>query len=242
MSERKKSKILNYELPFFYVALIASVLFMANMVLLERDLKSRNVLGVSSKGSSGNISKEEKENPNAGGKSDDNITGMVKDSGHTLKVKEIVTGLEDVALEEEVTGDTEVAGELKDVAGEIENMAVKAAESIDELENRPAWKTFLVGTDYENLGQLRSALVQTDNSIRKITQTMARVEGEDSDLALQQRLGELNQERNRIVQIIREEEQKFSLFGWLLKLVNGYTGDVSDVVTGNTTEATESLQ
>jgi hypothetical protein len=54
---------------------------------------------------------------------------------------------------------------------------------------------------------------------------MARVEGADSDTALQERLGELNQERTRIMEMIKSEEDKFSLFGWLSKLISGYTAE-----------------
>lgn len=242
MAKKKKSKILDYKLPFFFVALVAFVLLMANTVLLEDDLKSRNVLGASSKNNSGNMGKNDKVNPNAGKKLENNVPNTVKAQSHALKVKEIVTGIEEVALEEDEVGDEEVAKELEGVAGDIENTAVDTTESIDELETRPAWKTFLLGTDYKNLGQLRSSLVHTDNSIRKITQTMARVEGDENDTALQERLGELNQERNRIVEMIKSEEDKFSLFGWLLRLVNGYTADDSENETDAAVESTGSLQ
>ena len=154
-----------------------------------------------------------------------NIPSSPKAQSHAIKVKEIVLGLEEVALEEVETGDEEVGNEIGDVAEDIEEVALDTTESMDEIEDRPAWKTFLLGTDYKNLGQLRSSIVHTDNSIRKITQTMARVEGADSDTALQERLGELNQERTRIMEMIKSEEDKFSLFGWLSKLISGYTAE-----------------
>lgn len=243
MKKNKKSKILNYKLPFFFVALVAFVLFMADTVLLENHLKNGNVLGASAK-SNGNSSKNEKVNPGTAKKLETNVPYTLKAQTHAIKVKEIVNGLEEIAVEEEEVGDEEVGEEIQDIADEIEDVAVDATESIDELEERPGWKTFLIGTDYKNLGQLRSTLVHSENSIRKITKTMARVEGADSDTALQERLGELNQERNRIIQIIQEEEGKFSLLGWVSKLISGYTGEESGTDTGieEVVESSEPIQ
>lgn len=203
---------------------------MADVVLIEKDFVNGNVLGASKK-SNGNSSKDEKVNSGVAKKLETNIPITVKAQNHAIKVKEIVMGLEEIAVEEGEVGDEEVGEEIEDIAEDIENIAVDATESIDELEERPGWKTFLLGTDYKNLGQLRSTLVHSENNIRKITQTMARVEGADSDTALQERLGELNQERNRIVQIIQEEEGKFSLLGWVSKLLSGYTGEESETDT-----------
>ena len=243
MKKNKKSTILNYKLPFFLVALIASVIFMANTVLVEDYFNNRNVLGASTK-SKGNSSNDKKVNPSVAKKLDTNIPNTVKAQTHALKVKEIVMGLEDIAVEEGEVGDEEVGEEIEDIAEDIESIAVDATESIDDLEERPGWKTFLLGTDYKNLGQLRSTLVHSENNIRKITQTMARVEGADSDTALQERLGELNQERNRIIQIIQEEEGKFSLLGWVSKLLSGYTGEDSETDTeiDEVVESSEPIQ
>lgn len=236
MSKNKKNKVLNQKAPFLFEAILALVLFMANLVLFNDHVEKGWVLGVSKKA-------DEKVAPGQAKKLENGVTTKLEAKVHVQKINDVVTTLESVSSEEGDLGNDEVSDELSEAAEDLEDVAEDVAEKVEELENRPAWKKALLGPDYKNLGELRSSLVHTDNGIRKVTKNMTRVEGADSDEALQQQLGELNQERERVVSFIQEQEDSFSLFGWLMKIVSGYDSEVKDTAdsseVGGSTELVE---
>ena len=235
MSKNKKIKILNEKVPFLFIVILASVLFMANLVLFEDHVKKGWVLGVGKKVG-------EKVIPGQAKKLDNINPNNLKAKNHVEKVKDIVNTLEDISSEEAYLGNDEVSEEISDAAEDVEDSIVDVADEIEEIEDRPAWKKFVLGPDYKNLGQLRSSLVKTDNGIRKITRTTTRVEGSESDAVLKEQLGELNQERERIMSFIKEEEESFSLLGWVVKMLTGYTSEESALVETGSEVTTETLE
>ena len=79
-----------------------------------------------------------------------------------------------------------------------------------------------MGTDYENLGTLRSEVVQTRNRLEQLDRLMENVQNEGDKTELQNQIQTLEQEQTRIESFIKAQEGKFSLFGWLAKLLSGY--------------------
>jgi len=91
-------------------------------------------------------------------------------------------------------------------------------EAIDEIENRSKIITFLIGSDYKNLGALRSEMVQTRNRIGQLTNLMGKAKNASSTEEIQTQIQTLQQEQTKIENFIKAQEGKFSLFGWLVKL------------------------
>ncbi|MFC1755834.1 hypothetical protein ACFLZK_00360 [Patescibacteria group bacterium] len=153
---------------------------------------------------------------------------------HRKNISEVVENLEAIAEEEEELGNLEVSDEIGDIADEEDESGEEAAEAIEEVEGRGKWKSVLLGSDYKNLGKLRSSLVHNRNRIKKLTKSMNKVEGEDNQLMLQEQLQIMNEEKERIQTFIQEEEGQFSLLGWVAKLFSGYDDtpidDVEDPV------------
>jgi hypothetical protein len=228
MSKKKnKSKIpeiLNERAPFLFAAILAFVIFMADLVFFEDHVKSGWVLGISKKA-------DERVVPGQAKKLENTSPKNIKAKSHVESVKKVVSTLEGVSDEEEALGNEEVSEEITKALEEIEDSAVEAAEDIEEIESRPDWKKFILGSDYKNLGQLRSNLVRTENGIRKVNRTMERVEGSENDEAIQEQLGELEQERERIMNFIQQEEESFSLLGWVVRLFSGYSSEETEVPT-----------
>lgn len=121
-----------------------------------------------------------------------------------------------------------IVEELEDVAEEIEETEDDTIEAIEEVEKQNGFKKFFVGTDYKNLGQLRSSLVHNRNQIRKLTQLSAGVTDEEAKVAIQEQLTTLMQERERIKTVISDNEGGFSLLGWVFRFMNGYPKDSID--------------
>ena len=96
----------------------------------------------------------------------------------------------------------------------------KVADGIDKIQNRSKVKTFLIGTDYKNIGQLRSEMVKTRNQIDWLKRLLDKTTSEESKTALQGQIQALEQEQQKIEDFLKANESKFSLFGWFVKLFN----------------------
>jgi len=96
----------------------------------------------------------------------------------------------------------------------------KVADGIDKIQNRSKVKTFLIGTDYKNIGQLRSEMVKTGNQIDWLKRLLEKTTSEESKTALQGQIQTLEQEQQKINDFLKANESKFSLFGWFVKLFN----------------------
>jgi hypothetical protein len=94
------------------------------------------------------------------------------------------------------------------------------SEEITSVENRGKIKTFLFGSDYKNLGALRSQMVQTRNRIAQLTRLVDKTTVEEDKTTLEEQIKSLEQEQTKINDFIAVNETKFSLFGWAVKLFN----------------------
>lgn len=152
----------------------------------------------------------------------DTAKGETNAQLHKVKSEEVAKKLKEVAVEEEAAGNVEVSEQVEQVAVEQAEIQAETTEAIEEIETRGAVKTFLIGTDYKNLGQLRSNLVQNRNEIRKLTRTMTQAQTPESAALIQAQLMTMTQERERIKSVITTNEEGFSLFGWVAKFLIGY--------------------
>jgi len=205
-------RILKIKLPFLFLFGVSLFLVFSDFVL-SQSLKNReDVLGVSKK--AGIESNSGKNSPDVG--------------AHVSKVKNTALEIKKIAKTEKEVGNVEVGDEIIKSVDEISYTSVDNINSLEEVANRPAWKSFLLGPDYKNLGQIRSNLVKTENQIKNIEKTMEKNMGEDESNALRARLGELEEERLTIFNYIDERDDGFSLFGWLAKLLSGYNKNIEE--------------
>lgn len=152
----------------------------------------------------------------------DKTKGQTNAQIHKEKIKEVVENLEQVAAQEETAGNGEVSNQVEQVADSQDQTQEETTEAIEEVESRGKIKTFLIGTDYKNLGQLRSNLVHNRNQIRQLTRTMNQLQNNGDSTLLQQQLEVLMQERERIKEVITNNEDSFSLFGWVSRFLANY--------------------
>jgi len=140
---------------------------------------------------------------------------------------------EEVDADENI--DESVEAEAEVVAEDIEESNEQIAETIKKVESQNKFKKFLVGTDYKNLGQLRSSLAHNENQIRKLTKLSTRInddnymeEGMDTETQeqIQDQLVTLMQERERIKTVLQEGQEGFSILGWFGKLFGTKTQEV----------------
>lgn len=145
----------------------------------------------------------------ASAQNDKNISG----AEHRSIVSTSVQKLLEVADREGGIGE-----QVKAIANEQNNSKDKVADAIDKVNNRNTVKTFLIGTDYKNIGQLRSEMVTTGNQIDQLNKLLDKTTNADDKTNLQTEIQALMQEQQKINDFIKANESKFSLLGWLVKL------------------------
>lgn len=111
-----------------------------------------------------------------------------------------------------------IGQEVRVIANQQNDIKDRAADLIYAVENRNKVKTFFIGASYKNLGELRSQMVQTRNQIEQLKRLMERVENQGDKTELQNQIQILEQEEVKTNEFIAQNESKFSLFGWAVKL------------------------
>jgi hypothetical protein len=139
--------------------------------------------------------------------------GQVTAESHRSTVATFVKSLLAVADREGGIGK-----EVRVIAQQQNDTKEKTAEEIKTVENRSKIKTFFLGSDFKNLGDLRSQMVQTRNQIAQLTRLAEKAENPESKTELQSQILTLSQEQASIDNFITQNEDKFSLFGWAVKL------------------------
>jgi hypothetical protein len=151
-------------------------------------------------------------------KADNAQTGDNKNQAeeHRSTVSDFVQELQGVA-------DNQKGGigeQVRLIAQEQNEVKEKIADQIESIQERNKIKTFLFGSNYKNLGALRSEMVQTRNRLEKLIGIMEQTTSQADKTELQNQIQTMEQERLNIENFVKTNESKFSLFGWLVKLFN----------------------
>jgi hypothetical protein len=89
--------------------------------------------------------------------------------------------------------------------------------AIAHVEGRGGFKTFLIGSDYKNLGALRSEMVKTNTQIDQLRALSAKTTNTTDKVALDAQIKVLVAEQAKLQAFVTAHENKFSLFGWAVK-------------------------
>ena len=113
-----------------------------------------------------------------------------------------------------------VGQQIRTIAQQQNQSSGTTTQAMEKVQTRNKMQTFLFGSDYKNLGTLRSEIVQTQNRLQQLNNLMENVDNEGDKTELQNQIQTLQQEQTKIESFVNSEEKKFSLFGWLVKLFN----------------------
>lgn len=142
--------------------------------------------------------------------------GQANAAEHRSAVANFVQSLLRVADREEGG----LGQQVREIAREQEASSERAEQARVHIEERSKLRTFLFGTDYKNLGALRSEVVQTQNRLRQLNQTLAGLVSDDEKLELESQIQAVMEDQVKLEAFIKAQETKISLFGWLTKLFN----------------------
>ncbi len=134
---------------------------------------------------------------------------------HRNAVANFVQNLLQFADREEGIGE-----QVRNIAQQQNQSTDTTVQAMEKIKTRSQVKTFFFGSDYKNLGVLRSETIQTRNRLEQLNRLIENVQNEGDKTGLQNQTQILEQEQVKIENFIKTQESKFSLFGWLTKLFN----------------------
>lgn len=140
-------------------------------------------------------------------------TGQQEREENHSEVAARVRALLDVADRDEGIGQ-----DVRDIAHEVASSSERAEVEKQNVENRPAWMTFLLGANYKNLGALRSEVATTENSIDRLTKARDRATDASVKAALDAQIQALAASASSTEAYVKAHENVFSIFGWFFKL------------------------
>jgi len=194
---------------WFIVALVLTMLVSFSVALADEQAQNRNKV----QQQNNQLQRNQEENGSNDNSSDN--SNEINGEAHRSAVSTFAQKILDVA-----DRDGGIGEDVKSVAIDQNESKDKVADAIDKIKNRNTLKTFLIGTDYKNIGELRSEIAKTDNQINQLNNLLEKATTEENKTALQAQITALEQEQQKIENFVKTNESKFSLFGWFVKLFN----------------------
>lgn len=110
-----------------------------------------------------------------------------------------------------------IGQQVRVIAQEQNDSDATTAKAVEKIQLRSKIKTFLFGSDYKNLGALRSEMVKTRNRLDRLSRA---IQNATNTAEIKAQIQTLEQAQTKIGNFIKEQESKLSLFGWLAKTFN----------------------
>lgn len=162
------------------------------------------------------VQNQEQENEQEGIENETKASVQVNGELHRSTVSDFVQGLLKVASRSEGG----IGEQVRVIAQEQNQNKERVADQIEAIERRNKFKTFLIGTDYKNVGALRSEMVQTRNRLEELNRLIEQATNDADKTELQNQIQTMEEEQTKIETLLKKAEGKFSLLGWLVKLFN----------------------
>lgn len=157
--------------------------------------------------------KENKSKATSSKERSENKKGTTTAEQHRSEVAKFVQTL--------LSSSTRIGGigeQVRLIAQEQASSTEKTVTAIEKIEQRSTFKTFIIGADYKNLGVIRSELVTMQNRIKRLSAEAERMASSTEKNTLIKEILVLGEERSKIETFVKNNENVFSLFGWVRKI------------------------
>ena len=111
-----------------------------------------------------------------------------------------------------------IGQEIKVVAQSQNENQVKIQDSINKIESKNGFAKFFFGPDYGEINNAQTVLEQNKAQVEQLNQIKAKVSSTADQQALGQQINALVQANAQIQTTLNQQEQTFSLFGWIFKM------------------------
>jgi DNA-binding Lrp family transcriptional regulator len=113
-----------------------------------------------------------------------------------------------------------IGAEVRVIAREQENSSTSTVEAIAKVEERGGFKRFLIGSDYRNLGAIRSEVARTGERLERLSALASSTTNVQVRADLTAQIELLEEDRTRVSTFVEDHEDRFSVFGWFVKIFN----------------------
>jgi len=161
----------------------------------------------------GNATSAARENPDNATSTEAQEVGQITAEAHRSSVATFVQSLLKVADRERGIG-----AQVRVIAKAQSDSASTSAEAIAKVEKRSALQTFLFGSDYRNLGVLRSEIATTTNNIRQLKDLLDKATSVADKAELSAQIQVLEDSQAKLEAYVEAQENVFSFFGWFSRI------------------------
>lgn len=119
--------------------------------------------------------------------------------------------------------DQNLGEQIRNVAQEMNLNQDQANMAVDQADTRTSFAKFFIGPNYTQLTQVKQVIAQNQLMIQQLNRIRAQISnaGENTELANQIKV--LESENTALQEELNQLESGFSLFGWLVRWIKGYT-------------------
>ncbi len=112
-----------------------------------------------------------------------------------------------------------IGSEVRVIAKEQSSSSSSTVEAIAKVESRGGFMAFLFGTDYKNIGVIRSELANTDKRIARLSAIASSASiSAQTKVELNAQITALKAAEVKLDAFVNAHENQFSVFGWFVKL------------------------
>jgi hypothetical protein len=113
-----------------------------------------------------------------------------------------------------------IGEQVRVIAQAQENSSSTTAAALAKIEARGGFKTLLVGSDYKNIGTLKSEWSKTEKAINDLKLLVASTTDAQVKADLNAQITVLQAEQAKVAAFVKAHEGNFSLFGWFVNMFN----------------------
>lgn len=110
------------------------------------------------------------------------------------------------------------SSEVRAIAQEQVTSSEKVIDAVKKAKKRGWIKTMLIGSDYKNLGAIRSEIMTTENRMERLIRETERIVLPADRMAIMDEIQLIRDEQTKLKTFVEANESKFSLFGWAARL------------------------
>lgn len=111
-----------------------------------------------------------------------------------------------------------IGAEVRAVAQSQNDSASTTAEALAKVEKRSSLKSFLFGTDWKNIGTLRSEIAKGESDAQRLQTAIDQATDASVKADLQAQLVVMQAAQAKVKAFVDAHARSFSLFGWVTKI------------------------
>ncbi len=111
-----------------------------------------------------------------------------------------------------------IGSRVREIAREQNASGSTTAHAMDNVEHRGSAKKFFLGSDYKNLGVIRSEIASTTNNISQLKNLLDRTTNIADRALLDEQIKTLEAEQVKMNAYLKMHEDSFSMFGWFMRI------------------------